>query len=147
MSIFQKSLYGIATLFSLFLYLTFVFPHDFSGSLENHMLIQGLIFLLILLFPMVIAWLFVTRGKVAFFISLPFYLLGLFFLYRGFYLTGQFSMIDYLFQRIQSVSGNETSRSVSGLFIGIESFLFYIFVSEFGILLGYFLCKPIKKHQ
>ena len=55
------------------------------------------------------------------------------------YMENQFSILDYLFIEIQQMGRTTTSAKESASFIGLESFFLYIIISEFGILLAYFL--------
>ncbi|OIJ12861.1 hypothetical protein BKP35_09845 [Anaerobacillus arseniciselenatis] len=138
-TIVKSSIYGTAVLFSLAIYLLFVRPINFADTIQQPFVVHIVIFVALLLFPLLIAWLFITRGKSAFFIAVPFYLIGLFFLYRGFYMENQFSILDYLFIEIQQMDRTTTPAKEAASFIGLESFFLYIIISEFGILLAYFL--------
>jgi hypothetical protein len=133
--------YTIAFLFSVVVHYFFVVPLEFTEMLQNQMILHLLIFLTILVFPMLMARSFITRGIKSLFISLPFFVAGLFLLYRGFYLEGQFSILDTLVKTIESTHVSNDAERYSGSFIGIESFLLYIIVSEFGVLLSFLLYK------
>lgn len=138
-------IYAFAFLFSFMIYWLFVLPLPFSNLFEQTFIVHLLIFLSLLIFPVLLAWLFTTRGLKALLIFMPFYVLGLFFLYRGFYMSGQFSLLDYLFLEVQNYYGESSANGEqAGSFIGIESFFLYIVISEFGVLLAYFRC-PIDK--
>ncbi len=136
-------LYCIALLFSVGLYWRFVLPIEMSELLQNQSLLHLIIFAVLAIFPLLIARLVSTRGVKSLLVSLPFYLGGLFLLYRGFYLSDQFSILDTLFTKIVNIH-SEGDR-VSGTFIGLESFLFYIIVAELGVIISLIVFEKNKQ--
>lgn len=78
----------------------------------------------------------------AFWISAFSFLLGLFFLYRGFYFTDQFYLLDYIFLGdVQTVieSGNKTTYGIPLSLWWLESVLVYCALSIAGLALAYFV--------
>lgn len=143
MSTLQKSvIYGFAFLFTLLIQFKFVLPIQLPEALQDQTHLYGLVFITLLVFPLLMARALIKKGMRALFISLPFYLAGLLLLYRGFYLENQFSFIDFLFTKIESTHGD--FEGDYGSFLGLESFLLYIVVCEFGVLLSFFLCKQSR---
>ncbi|QOY36696.1 hypothetical protein AWH56_003300 [Anaerobacillus isosaccharinicus] len=143
MSTLQKSFtYGFAFLFTLLIHVIFVLPIGLPEPLQNHTHLYGLVFITLLVFPLLMARTLIKKGKRSLYISLPFYIAGLLLLYRGFYLEDQFSIIDFLFMKIEGTHGD--FEGDYGSFLGLESFFLYIVVCEFGVLLSFFQNKQGK---
>lgn len=117
-------IYGIAVLFSLVIYLFFIMPLDFSQVIHYTTLTKIGLLIVITIFPLVLAWLYISRGTNAFLFSVPFHFIGLVFLYREFYGEGQFTMFNYSF------------TDNPGSLAGLENFLLYILISLLGIVLS-----------
>ncbi|RXJ02406.1 hypothetical protein DS745_06795 [Anaerobacillus alkaliphilus] len=135
--------YTIAFFFTVGVYWKFVLPIEMSELIQNQTLLQLIIFITLAIFPLLMAWTVNTRGVKSLLISLPFYLSGLLLLYRGFYLSDQYSILDTLFAKI--VSTHSEGDWVAATFLGLESFLFYIIVAELGVIISLIVFKQEKK--
>jgi hypothetical protein len=117
-------IYGIASLYSLVVYFFFVMPPDFIHPFSHSILAKIGILLIILIFPLIFARLFITKGYQFLLFSSPFYVVSLFFLYRAFNIENQKSLLEYSFIK----SG--------GSAVGIENILLYILFSLLGIIIA-----------
>lgn len=143
MSTLKRSIiYGFAFLLTILIQVLFVLPIGLPEPLQNQTHLYGLVFITLLVFPLLMARALIKKGKRSLYITLPFYIAGLLLLYRGFYLEDQFSFIDFLFMKIESTHGD--FEGDYGSFLGLESFLLYIVVCEFGVLLSFFQNKQGK---
>lgn len=129
----NRMIYGIAILFSFVIYLFFIMPLDFSQVLQYTTLMKIGLLIVITIFPLVLAWLYISRGTNAFLFSVPFHFVGLIFLYREFYIDDQITMFDYSF------------TDSPGSLAGLENFLLYILISLLGIVLSLVFVN-LKKH-
>ncbi|MCT8136758.1 hypothetical protein H1D32_02700 [Anaerobacillus sp. CMMVII] len=129
----NRMIYGMAILFSLVIYLFFVMPLDFSQLLLTDTLMKVGILIVILVFPMLLAWLKITRGNRVFMFALPFHLIGLFFLHRGLYLEGQIVVFKYSFKEYGSS------------LVGIENFILYLAISLLGLIIALVFLEPNQR--
>lgn len=123
----NRMVYGVAILFSLIIYLLFVVPLDFAQNHSTSTKI-GLI-PIIVTFPLFFAWLFLKKGPRFFLVTVPYYFVGLFFLYRGLLSEDQLTIFEYSF--IES----------RGSLAGVEYFLLYFLISIFGVVLQLIFTK------
>ena len=127
-----------AFIVSLVSFIMFVRPLEFV-DVEIYVL-----FFIAFLIPAVgFTLLFRKKGWIAPFIAIPFYGLGMFFLYQGFYDKGS-SVLDYFLYRefmyIVEEDGVEFYRKPISYYY-LESFLLYCFFFIMGIAIAWFIPK------
>ncbi len=122
----NRMVYGVAILFSLVIYFLFVIPIDLSFHQKI-----GLLPIIIAL-PLFFAYLLVKKGTKFILVTIPYYFVGLFFLYRGIHLDDQLTIFEYSF--IEN----------GGSLKGVEYFFLYILISLFGVVLQFILKKKSR---
>lgn len=124
--------YGVAILISSLIYLFLIMPLDFSQITHYNTLLKLGILSVIVIVPLMLAWIYIWKGIIAFFLAIPFYLVGLFFLYRG--STEEILLVFYY-----SFAENRANLT------GMENFLLYILFSLLGIIVALIMVTPKEK--
>ena len=128
-------IYSLTILFSFGIFLSFI-PWEYVDFRS-----QILLLILAMVPPLAVASYLVTNKVKSFWVSSLFLLVGLFFLYRGFYFRNPFSLLDYFLIDKEDLVIHEENRTIYRTplsFIRIESVLIYCIVSLSGIVVGYF---------
>lgn len=138
-------IYGITLLLSFILYLSFS-PNQYS-DIRQHIFL----FSLVSIFPIGIATFLVKYKKRAFLVSSVFFVLGLFFLYRGFFFNQPFSVIDYFFvDNVETIIEKIDETQVRIIhttpftYRYLEGIIIYCILNTLGITIGYYNQKTKK---
>ncbi|QED47995.1 hypothetical protein [Cytobacillus dafuensis] len=130
---------GFSILCSFLIYLSFN-PGEYTEFAQHLMMISLIIF-----FPLAISSFLVANNFKAFWIATLFFIIGLFFLYRGIYFRDSFSILDYFFASdvIIRREGNTEIYGHPLSYLWIESMVIYCVLSIAGLIIGYFVKKRI----
>lgn len=125
----------------LSIFLSFLLYLSFKPWEYPDFLFHILMFSILLPFSIGIIANYLWRKKRAFWISTFFFFIGMLFLYRGFYLTGQFYLIDFiLFRDIPATieMGNKIIYTTPRSFGEIESIIVYCVLCILGQIIGHY---------